>query len=101
MANDAVGPNTTIFSVSGMRNGSPVAVSWHRGTLSGDPPTVDLVEVEVELALTALTDPLVVRSASSSAPAHVVTLDDPQDALALVRRVFDRVFEVKVGTEGG
>ena len=38
------------FTVRGGRNGSQVHVTWTDGRLSGDPPTVDLVEVEAELA---------------------------------------------------
>jgi hypothetical protein len=40
----------TSFTVRGSRNGSRVHVTWTDGTLSGDPPTVDLVQVEAELA---------------------------------------------------
>lgn len=40
----------TTFSVKGSRNGSKVRVTWTDGVLSGDPPTVDLVHVEAELA---------------------------------------------------
>lgn len=38
------------FSVHGSRNGSPVAVSWSPGSLRGDPPTVDLMLAELEIA---------------------------------------------------
>jgi hypothetical protein len=38
------------FTIRGGRNGSKVHVTWADGQLSGDPPTVDLVRVEAELA---------------------------------------------------
>jgi len=40
----------TTFTVRGGRTGSQVHVTWTDGKLSGDPPTVDLIQVEAELA---------------------------------------------------
>lgn len=40
---------TQSFTVRGGRNGSRVHICWTDGVLSGDPPTVDLVQVEAEL----------------------------------------------------
>jgi hypothetical protein len=56
--------------------------------------------VEVELALTAHTDPLVMRSTGSATPPRLLRLADPQDALMLVRRVLDRVNTIEVGPDG-
>ncbi|MBS4728590.1 hypothetical protein MSM1_09690 [Mycobacterium sp. SM1] len=39
------------FTVRGSRNGSRVHVTWTDGKLTGDPPTIDLILVEAELAL--------------------------------------------------
>lgn len=43
-------PNRT-FTIRGARNGSQVFLTWSDGALSGDPPTVDLVQIEAELAV--------------------------------------------------
>lgn len=37
------------FRVEGSRNGSLVHLTWNGGVLTGDPPTIDLLEVEAEL----------------------------------------------------
>ena len=100
VAEQTVGPDTNAFSVSGMRNGSPVVVSWISGVLSGDPPTVDLVGVEEDLATVGQRDPLVRRS-SGSAASHLPRLEDPRDALVLIRRVLDRVITITVGAGPG
>jgi hypothetical protein len=82
----------TTFTVRGGRNGSKVHVTWTDGTLSGDPPTVDLVEVEAELAglnphdrqsWSQVVDP------DHSLPAD--PLSDPVASWRLIRSVLDTV----------
>jgi len=89
-----VGPQTTSFAVRGFRNGSVVSLTWDEGALSGDPPTIDLIEIEIELAFVARGDPNVARSASPLADTDGDALADPQAALRLIRHVLDRVTEV-------
>lgn len=44
-----VTPTTAAFVVKALRNGSTVTVTWSAGALDGDPPTIDLVEIEAEM----------------------------------------------------
>ena len=92
-----VGPGTTSFTVRGTRNGSVVVVRWDEGRLSGDPPTLDLIEVEADLTACSGHDPLVQRT-PGVAHAGRGNLHDPQDAFAVVCHVFDRVNDVSEGT---
>jgi hypothetical protein len=102
----AVGPATESFDVHGMRNGSVVRITWDRGVLAGDPPTIDLVEIEAECIAVSSRDPLVVRAgepivagagAGAGAGADGASLlSQPESALAVMRRVVDRVTEVVV-----
>jgi hypothetical protein len=82
----------TRFTVRGSRNGSKVHVHWADGHLSGDPPTVDLVHVEAELASlhpgdrqswSAVVDP------DQSLPPD--PLADPVASWRLIRSVLDTV----------
>ncbi len=83
------------FWVRGLRNGSVVSLTWHHGSLTGDPPTVDLVEVEAELLVIGATDALARRSGLAvEPPATGTLLDDGQAAFAVIRRVLDRVLDV-------
>ncbi len=84
------------FTLRGIRNGSLVAVTWVNGVLDGDPPTVDLVEVEADLAVAGRADPLVERlhGAGHRSGTAADLLGDPDAALELVRQVVDRVTEV-------
>lgn len=82
----------TRFTVRGSRNGSKVHVTWTDGKLSGDPPTVDLLQVEAELARLHAGD----RQSWShfvdpdqSLPAD--PLADPASVWRLVNSVFDAV----------
>lgn len=83
------------FSVSGVRNGSLVSIRWVEGKLDGDPPTVDLIEEEVELALTNREDMLVydhylddlIRKCQS------YPLADPAVTYYIVTRVIDTIRE--------
>lgn len=82
----------TTFTVRGGRNGSQVHVTWADGKLSGDPPTVDLVELEAEL--------VAVNRRDRQSWSHVVDPDgdlpqdpllDPTAAWRLIRSVLDTV----------
>ncbi|CAJ61739.1 hypothetical protein FRAAL3095 [Frankia alni ACN14a] len=90
-----MGPDTESFEVRGVRNGSIVTVVWDRGLLDGDPPTVDLVEVEADLLAESRRDPLQRRrDGDATTTATAATVGDPESALALVVRTLDRVVQV-------
>ena len=74
------------FTVRGMRNGSPVFVTWSAGRLAGDPPTVDLLEVEADIAAVAAGD--------FAMDAGAALLADPASAYRLCGAVIDRVLDV-------
>jgi len=90
----AVGPGTTSFSVRGFRNGSVVSVTWDRGSLYGDPPTIDLIEVEVELARVGKNDPNFARSGSLITGDNTDLLADAESALNVIQQVVDRITEI-------
>lgn len=80
------------FTIKGSRNGSRVQVTWTDGVLTGDPPTLDLLAVEAELASlhagdrhswAAVTDP------QGTLPAD--PLRDPDGAWTLIASVLDSV----------
>lgn len=80
------------FTIRGARNGSRVHVTWTDGVLSGDPPTVDLLHVEAELAATYPGDRhtwAAVAAPGGSLPAD--PLSDPDAAWTLITSVFDSV----------
>jgi hypothetical protein len=96
-----VDAETSAFEIRGVRNGSIVTIRWERGVLSGDPPTLDLIEVMAEIVAINATDPLRQRSGGSpdvgvarsgSSPA----LDQAVTALDLIRLVVDRVTRLTV-----
>ncbi|KJE23344.1 putative aminoglycoside phosphotransferase [Frankia torreyi] len=90
-----VGPATESFEVRGVRNGSIVTVVWDRGVLDGDPPTIDLVEVEADLVAESRRDPLQRRrDGGAGGGAAAVAVNDPESAFALVVRTLDRVVQV-------
>ncbi|EIV91554.1 hypothetical protein [Frankia sp. QA3] len=92
-----VGPGTESFEVRGVRNGSIVTVVWDRGRFDGDPPTIDLVEVEADLVAVSLRDPFQLRVdgvGGAGGAAVAPTVHDPESALALVIRTLDRVVQV-------
>ena len=95
-----VEPTTTGFVVRGLRNGSVVTMTWERGMLRGDPPTLDLVDSEIELMAVARIDPYQ-RAGTPSDPNPAEPLADPRSALELLRRVLDRVTELRVLPGGG
>jgi hypothetical protein len=72
-----------------------VTLTWTNGVLAGDPPTIDLVEVEADLTRAAKDDPYVARTMGSTITGHGRDLlDAPESALVLIRRVIDRVTEI-------
>lgn len=91
--------HTEVFEVRGVRNGSVLTLTWDRGHLSGDPPTVDLVEIEAEVVEMSVADPF--RRRDGSAPRAADSpdghpLEQADTALALIRRVVDRITRVTV-----
>lgn len=82
------------FTLRGMRNGSLVNVTWRAGVLTGDPPTVDLIETEAEVAEQRHRDP-VAAQLYVDAPfgEHRRLLDDPASARFLIERNMDIVRE--------
>lgn len=82
----------TTYTVRGGRNGSRVHVTWTDGTLSGDPPTVDLMQVEAELALLHPQDRL--SWAHMVDPEQLLPADplsEPTATWRLIQSVFDTV----------
>jgi hypothetical protein len=85
------------FTVRGSRNGSPVQISWTGGKLAGDPPTVDLVLVEAELAKLHPGDHQSWSRVTYADDALAEDpLGDPASAWQLIRNVLDTV----TGVEG-
>lgn len=84
------------FTVTGSRNGSPVVVSWSPGRFDGDPPTVDLLLAEVEIARACAGDRFCepelasIMSGAAGDPLH-----DPRASFALVERVLNLVRKVE------
>jgi len=80
------------FRVEGSRNGSLVHLTWNGGVLTGDPPTIDLLEVEAELLRQVPQDR---RSwAALSDPEGLVgdrPLTDPDAVWHLIVRVLDTI----------
>lgn len=85
-----------VFTVRGIRNGSRVHVTWSNGVLTGDPPTVDLLEVEAVLAKERSFDPLV-RELHAGAPEGFAAdpLATATSAFYLIERVLDIVRDVE------
>lgn len=79
------------FTVRGHRNGSLVHVTWTSGELSGDPPTVDAVEVEAEIASFSGNDRMAERA---TLMAGKDPLADALSAARLVCHVIDRVSDI-------
>jgi hypothetical protein len=87
----------TSFSVRGSRNGSLVRVTWTDGRVGGDPPTVDLIEVEAQLATIGAADErfsawFSERYGDAPPPDP---LADPSAAWRLIANVIDVVNEVE------
>ena len=82
----------TSFTIRGGRNGSRVHVTWTDGTLTGDPPTVDLLHVEAELVRVNEDDHLAwsyVVDPHQSLQGDPLT--EPAAAWRLIRSVFDTI----------
>jgi hypothetical protein len=82
----------TTFTVRGSRNGSQVHITWTDGQLSGDPPTIDLVQVEAELARLHPHDRLSWSQVVD--PDHSLPVDplaEPVACWRLIRSVLDSV----------
>ena len=84
------------FTVTGSRNGSPIVVSWSPGHFGGDPPTVELLLAEVEIAQASTGDYICepglasILSRAAGNPLH-----DPEASYALVERVLDAVRNIE------
>jgi hypothetical protein len=82
----------TTFTVRGGRNGSQVQITWTDGRLSGDPPSVDLVEIEAELV--ALNPDDQQSWSAVMYPGHALPADllaDPVMSWRLIESVLDTV----------
>lgn len=82
------------FTVRGGRNGSQVFVTWTDGDLSGDPPTVDLVHVEAELAVLHPDDAHSWSAVQQYGALREKPLEDPEIAWHLISSVLDTVAAV-------
>ena len=85
---------TPKFRLRGTRNGSPVDVSWSPGSLRGDPPTVDLMLAELEIAAACHEDPVCDPSLAAIVDGGTSPLHDPRTAYALAERVLDSIREI-------
>ena len=82
------------FTVRGGRNGSQVFVTWTDGRISGDPPTVDLIHVEAELAVLHPDDSHSWSTVNAYGPLPERPLHDPDTAWKLISSVLDTVASV-------
>jgi hypothetical protein len=82
------------FTVRGGRNGSQVFVTWTDGVLSGDPPTVDLIQVEAELAVLHPDDAHSWSTVNEYGRLPEHPLHDPDVAWQLISSVLDTVTSV-------
>lgn len=74
-------------------------MTWRNGAVDGDPPTVDLIAMEVELVLAARTDPQFAGSLALEGDVNGLILADPTLALRIIERVVDKVTEVVAADE--
>jgi hypothetical protein len=90
---------TPYFLVRGSRNGSLVTLRWSPEELGGDPPTVDLVLAELEIASTGAENRDDVHQDAGLtailARAGGHPLDDPEAVYALAERVLDAIRDVQ------
>ena len=80
------------YTIRGSRNGSRVQVTWTDGVLTGDPPTLDLLIIEAELASLPGRDRhswATVADPQGTLPAD--PLRDPDAAWTLIASVFDSI----------
>lgn len=85
------------FTVRGSRNGSRVHITWTDGKLTGDPPTVDLVLVEAELALFHPEDR---QSWAGIAYAGAGLSERPLSDASSAYRLINSVLDTVTGVEG-
>ncbi|HEX3897984.1 MAG TPA: hypothetical protein VHW74_02345 [Mycobacteriales bacterium] len=95
----AIDSQTKAFEVRGVRNGSVVTIRWDDGALSGDPPTLDLIQVMSEIVEIGATDPIRLRSGTVPddgfvRPSSWHPLDQAVSALDLIRLVVDRLTRI-------
>lgn len=83
------------FTVRGGRNGSQVFVTWTDGAISGDPPTVDLIHVEAELAVLNPDDSHSWNAVRQYGALRANPLQDPDVAWHLIASVLDTVTAVE------
>ena len=80
------------FTVRGGRNGSQVHVRWTDGVLSGDPPTVDLLDVEAEMVSVFPSERIMWGGQVDPQGALAANaLADPESAWTLIVSVLDSV----------
>jgi hypothetical protein len=81
------------FTVRGSRNGSLVHVTWAEGgTITGDPPTVDLLHTQAEMLSTLRNDNIGMRAYPELAQENPTNpLDDPATAHRLIAHVLDSI----------
>ena len=82
------------FTVRGARNGSQVFVTWTDGLVSGDPPTVDLIQVEAELAALHPSDAQSWNRVGGFGDLGDSPLNDPDSAWKIISSVLDTVSSV-------
>lgn len=85
------------FTVRGSRNGSRVHITWTDGKLTGDPPTIDLVLVEAELALFHPEDR---QSWAGLAYAGAGLSEQPLSDASSAYRLINNVLDTVTGVEG-
>lgn len=85
------------FTVRGVRNGSQVHVTWSDGKLTGDPPTVDFVELEAEMAGLYPDDP---NSMASQFYGEADMSGDPLADAASAWRLIESVLDSVTTVEG-
>lgn len=82
------------FRLAGSRNGSLVHVTWTDGVLTGDPPTVDLLETQAEIVTVLHADKVAARAFPDLVAGTTADpLADPASAYHLIVHVFDTVRE--------
>ncbi|MTV25723.1 hypothetical protein FTX61_09915 [Nitriliruptoraceae bacterium ZYF776] len=82
------------FTVHGARNGSLVTVTWTDGHLSGDFPTIDLAQIQGQVAGEAAEDNLAPDLADLHRRLGPDPLAHPETAYLLLEQVIDRITRV-------
>jgi hypothetical protein len=92
---------STSFTVRGSRNGSRVFVTWTDGQMSGDTPTIDLLEVEAEMIRVNPGDRKSWGRLMNLNGLPADPLSNPNSAYVLMVSVFDSIHEVEGDTPDG